>query len=58
MAPITTTTTTTTTTTEPVIDIDIDIDIGNLENPIDDIDLGKYFIFSTYFFYCKNCVIS
>ena len=26
---------------EPEIDIDIDIDIGTLENPIDDIDLGK-----------------
>ena len=50
MAPITstTTTTTTTTTTEPVIDIDIDIDIGNLENPIDDIDLGNITIFCFY----------
>ena len=25
----------------PQIDIDLDIDLGNLENPIDDIDLGK-----------------
>ena len=35
---------------EPEIDIDIDIDIGLLENPIDDIDLGKnnFFFFNLF----------
>ena len=34
----------------PEIDIDLDINIGTIENPIDDIDLGKKKL--SYFFYC------
>ena len=41
-APAPTTTTAATVGYGPEIDIDIDIDLGNLENPIDDIDLGRY----------------
>lgn len=39
----------------PEIDIDLDINIGTIENPIDDIDLGKqnssYFRFLLLFCY-------
>ena len=37
----------------PEIDIDLDINIGTIENPIDDIDLGKknYHIFFTVIFF-------
>ena len=35
----------------PEIDIDLDINIGTIENPIDDIDLGKknYHIYVCFF---------
>lgn len=44
MAPTTTTTPPPSSGYGPQIDIDLDIDIGNLERPIDDIDLGKLYI--------------